>query len=311
MTAPRFSVVIPTQNGIATLPALLDRLWAQRVLGSIEIVGVDSGSTDGTIGLLSSRGAGVLRVSRDAFNHGGTRNLAIARARGEFIVLVVQDAVPVGDRWLETLARPLTLDSSLAGTFARQQPHPHASAIARHYLSQWAASSSVPRTTRLAGGLAEFDGWTPQERLQRCAFDNVSACIRRSVWERYPFKATPIAEDLEWAKDVLLAGYGLAFVPEALVQHSHDRSVRYEYERTRALHARLSDLFSLRTIPTTPLLIRAVLSSLVLHLWLERTQPVNWPRAAGLALAWPLGQFHGARHALHGIPQAALDRSAV
>jgi hypothetical protein len=65
--------------------------------------------------------------------------------------------------------------------------------------------------------------------------------------------------------------------------------------RTRDLHARLWDLFGLETIPTKGTLARAMLSSAARHLWLERQRPGQWPRALGLAVAWPLGQFRGAR----------------
>ena len=54
--------------------------------------------------------------------------------------------------------------------------------------------------------------------------DNVCAAIRRSVWTAIPFRSTPIAEDVEWGREVLLAGHGLAYVPDAVVEHSHDRS---------------------------------------------------------------------------------------
>ena len=310
MSQTRYSIVIPTKNGCATLPALLDRLWLQRVTGLLEIVAVDSGSTDGTVQLLEARGVAVIPVSPDAFDHGQTRNLAIARTRGEFVALLVQDALPVGTNWLETLTRPLESDPTLAGTFARQLPRPDASAIAAHYLERWVANSSTGRTIRLPGGLQEFDRWSPWDRLTNCAFDNVSACIRRSIWERYPFKPTPIAEDLEWARDVLLAGYGLTFVPDAVVEHSHDRSPRYEYVRTRDLHARLWDLFGLQTIPTKGLLARAMVSSAARHLWLERRHPGQWPRALGLAVAWPLGQFQGARTARGASSNGHAGRSA-
>src|SRR5256885_445805 len=83
----------------------------------------------------------------------------------------------------------------------------------------------------------------------------------RSIWERPPFGSTPIAEDLEWAREVLLAGHRLAYVPRAVVVHSHDRSARYELARTYLLHRRLFELFQLRTIPDVPSLARAVAAS--------------------------------------------------
>ena len=111
----------------------------------------------------------------------------------------------------------------------------------------------------------------------------------------HPFAPTPIGEDIEWARAVLLAGYRLAYVPAAAVVHSHDRTVRYEFARTCVLHRRLYELFRLRTIPTLPLLARAIASSLAAHLRLERSV-----RAIGLAFAWPLGQYVGALAAIRG-----------
>ena len=93
-------------------------------------------------------------------------------------------------------------------------------------------------------------------------------------------------------------GYKIAYVPEAAVIHSHERSAAYELARTRLLHRRLYDLFGMRTIPTLPHLGRAVASSLALHVSLERS-----PRALALAIAWPLGQYLGGRDAAKAATQ--------
>ncbi|MBI3493615.1 MAG: hypothetical protein HY047_17835, partial [Acidobacteria bacterium] len=118
---------------------------------------------------------------------------------------------------------------------------------------------------------------------------------RRSIWRRQPFARTPIGEDIEWARAVLLAGYRLAYVPAAAVIHSHDRPARYEFARTYVLHRRLYELFRLRTIPTLPLLARAIASTLAAHLRCQRNG-----RAIALACAWPLGQYLGALSAVKG-----------
>ena len=301
MSAPHVSIVVPTRNGASTLPALLDAIARQRVGVPFEVVAVDSSSTDGTAGLLQHRVDRVIPIAADAFDHGLTRNLGIEQARGELIVLMVQDAVPASDTWLAELTQPFGADGAVAGTFARQLPQPGASAISRHYLERWAASSTVARTVGLTGP-DEFAVLDPMARLARCTFDNVCSCIRRSVWVRHPFRSTPIAEDIEWARDVLLAGHRLAFVPGAAVFHSHDRPARYELARTYQVHRRLYELFGVRTIPTLPLLARAVASSLRLHLRCERST-----RAVTLAVAWPLGQYLGAMSAARGWKPSRLD----
>lgn len=294
MSTPFVSIVLPTRNGARTLPALLAGIARQQVNFGFEIIAVDSSSTDGTAELLRGRVDRLLTIYAADFDHGLTRNLGVEHARGELIVLMVQDALPASNSWLAALTAPLTADGTLAGTFARQRPRPESSALTRRHLARWAASSDEPRTTAIADR-AEFEALPPLAQFERCIFDNVCSCIRRSVWSRHPFAKTPIGEDIEWARDVLLAGHRLAYVPEAEVIHSHDRSASYELARTRALHRRLYELFRLRTIPSLPLLARAIASSLAVHLRCERTA-----RAIALAFVWPLGQYLGARSAIAG-----------
>ena len=293
MTTPSISIVVPTFNGAATLPALLDAISRQRIEHQVEVVAIDSGSTDGSVELLRSARVRLITIPAATFNHGLTRNLGIDASAGELIVLTVQDAVPASDTWLAALTRPLALDPCLAGTFARQLPRPDAGALTRHYLSRWFASSESARTVAVTG--AELEALSPLERLDRCTFDNVCSCIRRSVWQQHPFRETPIGEDVEWAREVLLSGQQIAYVPSATVVHSHERSPSYEFDRTRVLHRRLYELFGVRTIPTPVHLARAIGSCLVTHARCERSV-----RAMALAFAWPLGQYMGARSAVRG-----------
>jgi rhamnosyltransferase len=289
VSTPHVSIVLPTRNGAATLPAVLDAISRQRVDFPFEVIAVDSSSTDGTADLLRRRANRLISIAADAFDHGLTRNLGIEQTGGELVVLLVQDAVPASDWWLAALTAPFLADDRLAGTFARQLPRPDAGAITRDYLERWIASSAVARTASVASR-AELEALEPMAQLERCAFDNVCSCIRRSVWAAHPFRKTPIGEDIEWAREVLVAGYRLTYVPAAEVVHSHDRSARHEFVRTYVLHRRLYQLFRLRTIPTLPLLARAIASSLDLH-W--RRQPFSG-RGVALAFAWPMGQYFGA-----------------
>jgi glycosyltransferase involved in cell wall biosynthesis len=294
VSPPAVSIVIPTRNGAATLPALLDAIARQRVDFPVEVVAIDCASTDGTSNLLRGRVDRLVPIATAAFDHGLTRNLGIEQARGDLIVLLVQDALPASDTWLAALTAPLLDDDRVAGAFARQLPRPDASPIARAYLARWAASSETPRMYSVESPAA-FEALDPAARFERCVFDNVCSCIRRTVWQQRPFASTPIAEDLEWAKAVLLAGHRLAYVPAAAVIHSHDRPARYEFMRTYLLHRRLYQLFRLRTISTLPRLVRAIASSLAGHLRLERNG-----RAVALACVWPLGQYFGALSAIKG-----------
>ena len=305
MTGPLVSIVLPTRNGAATLPATLEAIAQQHTDFPVEIVAVDSGSTDGTLEILEGVAREVVRIPTGTFNHGLSRNLAIEHARGELIVLLVQDALPTSNDWLARLTAPLRANQDVAGAFCRQQPRPAATALTRRYLEAWVAASPIPRSVTLTadGPLEQLD---PLARLEMCAFDNVCSCIRRSVWARIPFADTPIGEDLEWARAVLLAGYRLDYVADAVVLHSHDRPAAYELARTYVLHRRLFSMFGVRTIPTMTGLARAIVSSIRLHVACERDAGrsggvrAGLARALALAVAWPLGQYLGGLSAARG-----------
>ncbi|MEQ1730659.1 MAG: glycosyltransferase [Vicinamibacterales bacterium] len=310
MRPPLISIVIPTRNGMDTLPAVFDALGRQVHEFEVEVVVIDTESTDGTLDLVRTRATHLLQTTAAQFNHGLTRNEAIAASSGSFVILLSQDAVPADDQWLKALVSPLRESPTLAGTFARQMPRPDAGVIARHYHAHWAGSSHVPVVARIEG-VDAFESMRPLERMRRCTFDNVCSCVRRTVWEELPFAKTAIAEDLAWARQVLLAGHELAFVPDAVVIHSHARPAAYEFERTALLHYELHRLFGVRTIPTWPALARSLASTVSLHLHLKRHAAPDMPieslaRALALAVAWPLGQFVGGRRAVRG---AAATRS--
>jgi len=304
VSQPAISIVIPTCNGMATLPALLDAIASQEIDGRVEVVAVDSASGDGTRELLRARADRVIEIAADEFDHGLTRNLGVEHARGDLVVLMVQDALPASKTWLASLVAPFTGDPSIAGSFARQRPRDDASAITRYYAQRATAAAPSPRV--VAVDRATFEGLHPMARLDLCTFDNVCSCIRRSVWQRHPFKSTPIGEDIEWAREVLLAGHRLAYVPDSVVIHSHDRPARYELARTYVLHHQLFALLGVRTIPLLSGLARAIAWSIGMHLRCQRGEPrtggtlAGTYRAIALAFAWPLGQYLGALYAARG-----------
>jgi rhamnosyltransferase len=248
MTRPDVSIVLPTKNAGPRLDEVLSAVHSQDTERSMEIVAFDSGSSDDTVAVLRRHGARVTEIPPSEFNHGETRNQAIASSRGRLVVLLTQDALPAGRDWLEMLLSPFD-DEQVAGTYARQIPLADADALTRRNLKQWVTGSAEPRVQRLPDR-ASYLRLHPLERYKLCCFDDVCSAVRREAWERVPYEWAYFAEDLDWGKKVLEAGWSLAYEPRAAVIHSHDRSVWYEYKRTYLCHRRLYELFGLRTVPT-------------------------------------------------------------
>jgi rhamnosyltransferase len=227
---PLVSVVIPTLNAGKRLGRLLERLKSQQVPGTIEIIVVDSGSRDDTPNIASAAGAQVLAIPRRQFNHGRTRNYAIELSKGEFVALTVQDALPTDEYWLARLLAPLLERAEVAGSYGLQVASPDAGLLARARSALWCEARQA-HVIKSLDTPEQFSKLLPNQRWELIEFDNVTSCIRRRVWEEIPFPERKYGEDMAWAKEVLLRGYSIAFVPAAQVWHSHERGWLYELRR--------------------------------------------------------------------------------
>ena len=128
------SVVIPVKDGGEILVRCLEAIASQDVAEEVEVIVVDSGSRDGSPRRARERGATVLEIPPHEFVHGGTRNRAIAEARGDLLVFISQDAVPVSSEWLAVLSAAAKSGDRVAGAYGRQTPHENARPPERFFL---------------------------------------------------------------------------------------------------------------------------------------------------------------------------------
>jgi glycosyltransferase involved in cell wall biosynthesis len=224
------TVGIPVRNGGRLLAGTLAALRAQSV--EHELLVCDSGSTDGSLALVRDHGARVLEIAPADFSHGGTRNLLMEEAVGAHVALLTQDAEPADERWLERLLGGFTLAEDVGIVYGPYIPRPHAAPAIRWELEAWFASLSPDGSARLEW-LEEHERWLPAIELigKRGFFTDANACLARAAWERVPFREVPYAEDRVLAIDMLRAGYGKAFVPDASVVHSHDYTALQQLRR--------------------------------------------------------------------------------
>ena len=214
MSWPSVSVVIPTKDAGPAFGGLLSRLDEQDYPASVEVVVVDSGSTDGTRGLARERGATVRRIDPDEFHHARTRNYGAECASNEVVVFTVQDALPLDERWLRSLVG--ALDGGGVGiAYGRQVAYPDAKPMDRFFYEYFYPSE--PRT------VAPEEVSDPREfYLQNVFVSDVTAAVPRDVWSAVRFDPdTPMSEDKELAIRLLEEGYSLRYDPGAVVRHSH------------------------------------------------------------------------------------------
>lgn len=204
------------------LPELLIALSGQS-RPVAELIAVDTASDDGTAEMLREAATSFYRVSVQDFQHGRTRNSAAAAATGDILVFLTQDAIPQSSGWLESLIEPI-LEGHAQATFGRQ--------VAR------AGAPPVERYARLTnypseGRLISSNNATASLGIRAYFFSNTCSAVRRKVFEElggFPTH-TIMNEDMLLAAKLLKAGHSIAYVPSAVVKHSHDYTVWQVFQR--------------------------------------------------------------------------------
>jgi rhamnosyltransferase len=224
------SIILPIKNRARNARALLSRILAQRCDTSIEIIAVDSGSTDGTVAVLADAGATVYSVPPLQFDYGLTRNAAALRAQGDVFVFVTSTMLPADDSWLRCLLAAYDSDEALAGVYSRSIPRQDADVLNyRDYLLADLRTNRREATvrdglyTRSIADRDSYDAMSPERRRHLMSFSNVSAAIRPSVFRQIPFRSvTTCGEDMLWAREVLEAGYRIGHATQSVVLYSHN-----------------------------------------------------------------------------------------
>jgi rhamnosyltransferase len=283
-------VVIPVKDGGDDLVRCLTGIRAQQIDEPVEIVVVDSGSSDRSVAVARDHDAVVYEIPAHEFSHGASRNFGAASASGEFLVFISQDAYPVASDWLIRLTAPMRSEASLVGVYGRQLAHDGATPPEIYFLNFLYGPDR--RRQRVDG--------SHQLSMQTTLFSNVNAAMPRAVWERFPFVEDIImSEDQEWSRRVLLDGFTIAYEPDAAVRHSHNYTLAAAFRRFFDSGASSSRAYMAGAQHSSEVLRSAAIDYARGEVrWLWKTSQGRWiPYAAVYEATKMLGLIAGANHA--------------
>lgn len=267
------SIIIRAYNEERYIGRLLEGIQQQSIK-DVEIILVDSGSTDGTVRIAESFGARVVRIPSNEFTFGRSLNLGIGAATREFIVIASAHVYPVYPDWLEALLRPFA-NEKIALTYGKQRGPQTAKFSEQQIYHQWYPDIGQPR--------------------QSTAFcNNANAAIRKGLWERNPYDETLTGlEDLAWATWAKEQGFDIAYVPEAEIVHIHHETPKGVFNRYR----REAMAFK-RIYPETHFnlydFLRLTTMNILSDLWHAVREGVLWKNIVPI-LWFRFMQFHGTR----------------
>lgn len=211
LSPPRMiSVVIPARNCGPTIDDQLRALAGQDYEGDWEVVVADNGSTDDTNSRVSEWQNRLTVRIVDARAHPGinvARNIGIAQSQGDFIAICDGDDV-VCESWLRAMSRGAETGHLVGG--------PRHSAKLNAGLAQAWRGQQDPRRLPVA---LDFMPFIPGSNL--------------GVWKAVAIRLGGFSEDFTGGGDDVdfcwraqLAGFKLAFEPEAVVHYRHRDAIR-------------------------------------------------------------------------------------
>ncbi len=176
-----------------------------------ELLVIDSGSEDRTLDIVAAWPHRLIRIAARDYVPGRVLNRGVSENSSPVCVFLNSDCVLLTPSSLGNLVAAFD-DPEVMAAFARQVARPEAwSWVRREYLA------SFPE-----GGTA-----APWIELSL-----PFAAMRRTAWEVQPFYDEAWgSEDTAWGHRARERGWKVAYVPSALVMHSHNYSLKQLYGR--------------------------------------------------------------------------------
>ncbi len=113
------SIVIRAYNEEKHLPRLLTGIQ-QQTIRNVQVILVDSGSTDQTAAIARQYGAEVVYIQPQEFTFGRSLNRGVEAARSDLVVIASAHVYPVYPDWLERLLDPF-VEPKVALTYGKQR----------------------------------------------------------------------------------------------------------------------------------------------------------------------------------------------
>ena len=194
MTAPRFSVVVPTRDRNDLLAHCLERLapGAQQGAGEHEVIVTDDSASGVARALVTSRFPWARWIAGPRHGPAANRNAGAAAADGDVLIFIDDDCLP---------------DAGLLAGYARALRGDVAAYEGRITCNEGLTSPRQTAPLNLDGGAL----WSCNFAMQRAVFAGIGGFDARF----------PLAhmEDVDMRARILHAGHSIVFVREASVDH--------------------------------------------------------------------------------------------
>ena len=165
--------------------------------------------------------ARVYHLTKQEFDHGGTRRQGVAKSHAPVFVMMTQDAMPKDARLIEKLTE--ALEGDVAVSYARQLAGRESSVLER-----FSRRFNYPAQSRIKSS-ADLEALG----IKTYFCSNVCAAYRRDIYEELGgfVNRAIFNEDMVYAAAAIGAGYQIAYAADAKVIHSHNYTCLQQFHR--------------------------------------------------------------------------------
>lgn len=240
----KLSVIIPTLNAGDEFENLVKIIRHQKGLNEIEIILVDSGSSDNTVKIANTYQAKVIHIKPEDFSHAYARNLGAENAAGEYLFFTVQDALIPTTTWLYEVLSVLK-DNDISAVSCAELPREDADLFYRIISWNHYKFLGVEGNDRIFEMPPQEDYFSLRKNGQ---LSDIALLIPRTLFLEFKHRIN-YAEDLDLGINLIRAGHKTAFLGSIRIIHSHNRPAYYFLKRGYVDNLFLSDLFDDFPVP--------------------------------------------------------------
>lgn len=215
MTTTLCSIIIRSFNEEKHIGRLMEGISKQSNYASIEVILVDSGSTDNTVKIARMYGAKIVNIKPQDFSFGRAINVGCQAAQGQFLLFASAHVYPLYTDWVERMLAPFS-NPKVALVYGRQVGN-ELTKYSEHQL---------------------FKKWFPivSNYAQSIPFcNNANAVVRKELWQAQPYDEYLTGlEDLDWATKIQAKDYVIAYEAAAPIVHVHEETpsrIKNRYRR--------------------------------------------------------------------------------
>ena len=211
------SIVIRTYNEEKHIGKLIEGINKQEIGENLklEIIIVDSGSSDSTTSIARQMGARVVNISKENFSFGRALNIGCNCASGDILLFASAHVYPIYTDWIAKMMEPF-VQENVGLVYGRQ----------------------IGCSTSYFSEIQIFSKWFPEysDYNQTTPFCNNANCaIRKSLWDdlKYDEELTGL-EDLAWASNIMKLQFRVVYLSEAVIVHVHEETpqkIKNRYRR--------------------------------------------------------------------------------